>query len=309
MSDFNNNKPAPQGIFPRDNEAIATPGNIGSGFTRLEEWMTPDRLKMEYLFGVPLYSPITKQTLTDPVIKNIIAKAASRVELECNVDVMPMVRITRQPFDRVKMTQGFNQIETASVLEVSIRSSNSFNTQNGVPRNIPVANTDPANSTNPVNTNTEGDVLYSFPLVWIDSSLWHKGIIMFVPLQSATNGIVPGGIIGGTAAPLFQVLTQLTNIPGYFFIRYSTGFSENSIPSPVNDLIGIWATMEILSLLGPTNKWNSQSIGLDGASQGLSGPGNQIYALRMQELTAKAENLKDLIKKRFSNSSLFMRHI
>lgn len=302
MSDFSNKKPNPHGAYPQDHEALpADPAtNVGSGFTRVEQWMTVERLKDEYLFGIPLVSPVTQQRLSDVTLKNIISKAASRVELECNIDVFPVVRVVRQPYDRVKMTQGFNQIETGvrninTLLEVSIRSSNSFNTQQNVNYQ-----TDP--------TNTEGSVLYNFPLEWIDPSLMRKGIIMFVPLQSAANGIVPGGLIGGTSAPLFQVLTQLTNIPGYFFIRYSSGWQENSIPSIVNDLIGTYAAMEVLSLLGPTNKWNSQSIGIDGASQGISGPGNQIFALRMQELATKAENLKDLIKSRFSNK-IFMRHI
>lgn len=301
MSDYSNKKPNPHGQYPLDHEALPQNStNVGSGFTRVEQWMTVERLKNEFLFGIPLVSPITQQVLPDPVIKNIIAKAAARIELECNIDVFPVVRVVRQPYDRVKMTQGFNQIDTGvrsirELLEVSIRAANSYTIQNNVERY-----NDPANQ--------EGTVLYNFPLEWIDPSLLRKGLIHFVPLQSAANGLIPGGLIGGTSAPLFQVLTQLSNIPGYFFVRYASGWEENSIPSIVNDLIGTYAAMEILSMLGPTNKWSSQSIGIDGASQGVSGPGNQIFALRMQELAQKAENLKDLIKSRFSNK-IFMRHI
>lgn len=301
MSDFSNNKPNPHGAYPLDFEAL--PGdqtNVGSGFTRVEGWITIDRLKQEYLFGIPLASPVTGQVLTDNTLKNIIAKAAARIELQCNIDVFPVVRVVRQPFDRVKMTQGFNQLKTGvrairELLEVSIRSGNSTHTIQNVEYQ-----TDPLNR--------EGTVLYNFPLEWIDPSLLRKGIIHFVPLQSSANGLIPGGLIGGTAAPLFQVLTQLTNIPGYFFIRYSSGWPENMIPSIVNDLIGIYAAMEVLSLLGPSNKWNSQSLGIDGSSQGISGPGNQIYSVRMQELTAKADSLVDLIRARFSNK-LFQEHI
>lgn len=301
MSDYNTKKPNPHGMYPNDHEALPqTSTNTGSGFTRVEKWITPERLKQEWLFGIPLMSMVTKQELSDETIKNIIAKAASRVELECNIDVFPVVRVVRQPYDRVKMTQGFNQIDVGvrqirELLEVSIRSSNSYNIQQG---------TEYQQGSEQI----EGSILYKFPLEWIDSSLMRKGMLHFVPLQSATNGLVPGGLIGGTSAPLFQVLTQLTNIPGYFFIRYASGWEENSIPSTVNDLIGAYAAMDILSMLGPTNKWNSQSIGIDGASQGVSGPGNQLYALRMQELAGKADNLKDLIRSKFSNK-IFMRHV
>lgn len=300
MSDYNTRKPNSHGMYPVDHEALPQNStNTGSGFTRVEKWITPERLKQEWLFGIPLVSLVTKQELSDETIKNIIAKAASRVELECNIDVFPVVRVVRQPYDRVKMTQGFNQIDVGvrqirELLEVSIRSSNSYNIQQG---------TEYQQGTDQL----EGSILYKFPLEWIDPSLMRKGILHFVPLQSAANGLVPGGLIGGTSAPLFQVLTQLSNIPGYFFIRYASGWEENSIPSIVNDLIGIYAAMDILSMLGPTNKWNSQSIGIDGASQGVSGPGNQIYALRMQELATKADSIKDLIKSKFTNK-IFMRH-
>ncbi len=297
MSDYTKRKPNPHGSYPLDNEALPTSSsNVGSGFSRLEQWITVERLKDEFLFGIPLVSLVTKQQLKDEVIKTIITKAAGRVELKCKIDVFPVVRVVRQAYDRVKMTQGFNQIDVGvrnirELLEISIRTANSYN--------------EPSNNSDP---NNEGTVLYNFPLEWIDPSLMRKGLIHFVPLQSAANGLIPGGLIGGTSAPLFQVLTQLTNIPGYFFIRYASGWEENAIPSVVNDLIGTYAAMEILSLLGPTNKWNSQSIGIDGASQGVSGPGNQIFALRMQELEKKAAELEDLIKSYFTNK-IFMRHI
>lgn len=301
MSDYSTRKPNPHGTYPVDHEALpANETNVGSGFTRVEQWISPERLKQEWLFGIPLVSLATGQQMTDETLKKMISKAAARVELKCNIDVFPVVRVVRQPFDRVKMTQGFNQIDTGvrgirELLEVSIRSSNSFNVQNNVEYQTDA-------------TNQDGTVLYKFPLEWIDPSLLRKGLIHFVPLQSAANGIVPGGLIGGSSAPLFQVLTQLTNIPGYFFIRYASGWQENSIPSVVNDLIGTYTAMDVLSLLGPTNRWNSQSIGIDGASQGVSGPGNQLYALRMQELEKKAQDLEDLIKSRFTNK-IFMRHI
>lgn len=302
MSDYSNNKPNPHGSYPLDHEVLPQDNttNVGSGFTRVEPWITPERLKDEWLFGIPLYSPITKQTVSDNTIKNIVSKAAARVELECNVDVFPVVRVVRQPYDRVKSSQGFNQVDIGvrhvrELLEVSIRGANSYAVYNNTPEH------DSADS-------REGSLLYKFPLDWIDMSLARKGLIHFVPLQTAISGSVPGGIVGGAAAPLLQTLTQLSHIPGYWYVKYASGWETNSIPSIVNDLIGMYAAMDILSMLAPTNKWSSQSIGIDGANQGVSGPGNQIYALRMQELSAKADGIKDLIRSKFTNK-IFMRHI
>jgi hypothetical protein len=303
MSDFSNNKPNNAGgMYPLQHERdlTGTSGDVGSGFTRVEPWLTVEKMKAEYLFGVPLFSPVTRQQLTDDTIKNIIAKAAAKVELQCKIDIFPVVRTTRQAFDRTKMQQGFNQLDLKSrnvreIMEVSIRAPASYYTLNGVVQN------------NTVDT-ADGYLLYKIPLEWIDTSLMHKGMLHFVPLQSSMNGQIPGGIIGGASAPLMQILTQISTIPGYWFCRFNCGFSENSIPSIVNDLIATYATMDILSMLGPTNKWNSQSIGLDGASQGLSGPGNQIFALRQQELGAKAEDLAQTIKAYFG-VKFMMKHI
>ncbi len=293
MSDQSTRKPNPMGMYPLDHETNPTDSTaVGSGFSRVEKWITPERLKDEWLFGIPLTSIITKQTLSDNTIKNLITKSASRVELECNIDVYPVTRIVKQPYDRTKSQQGFNQLDLGTrqvreIFEVSIRAPNSYAVYN----NVPTHDT----------TDTQlGSLIYAFPLDWIDTSLMRKGIIHFVPLQSAISGSVPGGIVGGAAAPLMQALTQLNNIPGYWYCRYASGWEENSIPSIVNDLIGTYAAMDVLSMLGPTNKWNSSSIGLDSASQSLSGPGNQVFALRMQELATKADGLKDLIKSKFS---------
>lgn len=301
MSDYSSRKPNPHGFYPSDHETFPqNSNNLGSGFTRVEQWITVERLKNEFLFGIPLVSPITGQQLSDDVLKNIISKAAARVELECNIDVFPVVRVTRQPFDYVKHTQGFSQIDLGvryvrEILEVSIRIPNSYTVVNNVQYN----NTPESG---------EGIILYKFPIEWIDPSLMRKGIIHFVPLMTAVTGIMPGPGIGGATIALYNAISQMRNVPGFYFIRYASGFEENSIPSIVNDLIGTYAAMEVLSLLAPTNRWNSQSIGIDGASQGVSGPGNQIYALRIQELAQKADSLKDLIRSKFSNK-IFMRHI
>lgn len=301
MSDFPTRKPNPHGMYPLDHETQPLDStNVGSGFNRVEAFITPERLKQEWLFGIPLMSPITKQVITDETLKNIISKAAARVELECNIDVFPVVRTTRQPYDRTKSQQGFNQIDigvrqVSEIYEVSIRTANSYQ----VYQNVEQYNTEDLK---------DGVPLYKFPLEWIDTSLMRKGIIHFVPLQSSMNGVVPGGIVGGAAAPLLQMMSQLNNIPGFWFVKYGSGFRENSIPSVINDLIGIYTTIDVLSMLGPTNKFNSQSLGIDGVSQGLSGPGNALYTLRIQDLNTKAESLKDLIKSKFSNK-IFMRSI
>ncbi|MEM4359962.1 MAG: hypothetical protein QXT45_05485, partial [Candidatus Bilamarchaeaceae archaeon] len=245
--------------------------------------------------------PTTKQEIDDDTIKNIIAKAASRVELECNIDVFPVVRVVRAPWDRVKSGQGWGQInlgvrQIRTLLEVSVRTVDSMHVKN----DVAYSDTDDSR---------EGTVLFNIPLSWVDTSYLRKGVIHFIPLLSSSEGVIIGlPAVGYAANPMVHILRFQQQMPSFWFIRYESGFEENAIPSIINDLIGIYAAIDILSMLGPTNRFNSQSIGLDGASQGVSGPGNQLYALRIQELMQKAEMIKDVIKSRFTNK-IFMRHI
>lgn len=302
MSDFKTRKKNPHGMYPTNREVKPEKADVmGSGFTRVEPWITPERLKNEYLFGIRLISPTTKEELSNDTIKNIIARAAARVELECNIDVFPVTRVIRQPWDRVKFQQGYGQLELGvrqinTLLEVSIRTVSSMHVSNDV-------------AYNDTDESREGVKIFEVPLSWVDPSMLRKGILHLMPLLSTPGSMITGvSPFGSVTNPLLQLARYTSNIPSYFFIRYTSGFEENSIPSIVNDLIATYACIDILSLLGPTNRFNSQSISIDGASQGLSGPGNQLYTIRINDLQMKADRLKSIITARFTNR-IFMRHI
>ena len=298
--DYSNNKPNDTSLYPA--KATKLSGEGAAGFTRVEEWITPERLKAEYLFGIPLVSPITKEKLTDDTIKILIRKAAAEVELKCKIDVTPIQRFERVEFDRTKYLQGWNQLQLgygniSSLQEVAIRASNSQSvTQNVVNTQTNIAN------------DIEGSPLYIVPLDWIDMSLAHKGLLHFVPLQTTFGSYGIVGPSAGAAAPLFAIFSQLQWIPSFWAIKYTTGFAENSIPAPINDLIGSQAALMILSMIGPLNRFNSQSISLDGSSQSVSGPGPQLYVQRMTDLQTKIQDLQDLVAKRFGKK-IFMSNL
>jgi hypothetical protein len=270
---------------------LTNPG--ASGFTRVEAYLTPERLKQEWLFGIPLVHPYTKQQLTDETLKNIINKASSRAELECGVDIAPIQRAIRLDFDRTKYSAGFGQLDlnfknVRSIEEMSIRAVNNDVTAS------PSA--------------VDGTVLYTVPLQWIDTSRMDKGILHLIPLQGTLSTTGLGAIDGvgaGASALLYAVFSRVNFIPSFWYVLCTCGFAENSVPSIVNDLIGTYAAMEVLSMMGPLNKFNSQSLGVDGISQSTSNPGNQLYALRMQELQEKEQRLRDIIKSYFGNKITF----
>lgn len=281
--------------------------DAGGGFARVEPFLTPDKIRNEFLFGIPLVSLITGQSLTDETIKSVIRRAANLVETECKIDVFPVQRMIRIDFDWTKQNQGFSHMKlryapVKSIEEVTIRLINSKNYVDG-------QLTDP-------NADQEGGVIYSMPLDWINlQAEGHRGVIYFTPLQTVYTGGYPNTGIGSTgtadiqAATIMSAINQTRWYPGFWAIKATFGFEDGSIPSPINELIACYASMEILSLIGATNWYSGKSIGIDGVSQSVSNPGPQVFATRMQDLKEKAVGLKDLIKKRFSGAGMFMQHI
>ena len=294
MADYKFTKPIINKNYPFN----ATKHGV-AGFSRVEALFSVTRLKEEYLFGIPLVSYLTKEKMGDGTLKAALNRAIARVELECKIDVTPVQRVRNMPFDRTKYLQGWNQLDLSnfpvhSLEEVSIRGVNS--------RTFP----DDPHGGGP---DGEGTILYSVPLQWIDMSMAHKGLLHMVPLISSFTGTgLVGAAIQGPAAALFMVFNQLPNIPAYWFVRWTSGFGENEVPSTINDLIGTYAALEILSLLGPLRFFHSQSISVDSIGQSVSGPGPALFAQRIAELNQRAVELKDIIKARFT-AKIVMSHI
>lgn len=286
MSDYSSTKSPVSGNYP----LLATEGGA-AGFTRVAPMLTPERLKDEFLFGIPLKSPLTNQTMSDDTLKSIIAKSAAAVELKCKIDISPVQRSIKIMYDRTKFTQGWNQIDVGranilSVEEWSIRSSNSTSTV----QNVQVGN-------------GEGSMLFKLPLEWIDLSMAHKGLLHLAPVQTTYTGasLVGGSPASSPYAPLFIALSSLNVIPGYWFVKFTCGFKDGGIPETINELIGIEAAIRVLSMIAPTNKYNSKSIGIDGASQGLGSAGPQWMAARLQDLKEQKAQLESLISAYYSN--------
>lgn len=290
MGDYSSSKPRITSAYP----FAATKGGA-SGFTRVEEFLSPERLKNEFLFGIPLVSLITHQTMSDDTIKAIIRRAAADVEMECGIDIFRTQRVKRLDFDHTKYYQGWGQIDVGfpnikSIEEMSIRTVESISTENPTP---------PAGM-------EDGKLIYKLPLAWLDiDSYGYRGLIHMVPLQTAFSGTGFGGTsntYSGAAATILAVFNQLRWVPSFWYCKFTTGFEDNSIPSPVNQLIGYKAAREILSQLAITFRYTSKSIGIDSTSQSLAGPGYQLFALRIAELDAEIAKLTEMIRKYFHNT-------
>lgn len=259
----------------------------------VEPMITPTQLRIRHLFGIPLVSnmvdPITgqRQVMTDPILQDMINRAVSMAETEAHLDITPKQRKEKQAFDRqAYQSLGFVMLESRPVVSIERFTVNGSNQQD----------------------------LFVVPPDWVETNYLHRGQLNIVPMTISFGNagfISPtensGGFSGGSV--FLSVLGQNPWIPAYWQFIYTTGFPEGKIPLIVNELIGVIAAIEVLSMLASTNAKNtSQSLGIDGLSQGVSTPGPSIYDNRIELLMNKKESLVRKIRSMYG-TTMFTGHI
>lgn len=274
MADYTYSKKAPGAVFPEN--AIET------SFSHNEPLLTPEQLRGRFLFGISMASntkdPVTgkAQVMTDDLIADIIIGAVASAEEDAGIDIFPVKRREKHPFD-IQLYNSFGHLQ----LEHK-----------------------PATSLDKLSVTPSNDLdVYVVPNEWVEGAYLLKGQINIVPLTVAfvQGTYVPTQSAGGAA--YLQILGNKSWIPAWWQVEYTSGFPDGMIPRAVNDLIGTFAAIEVLSQLAATfGKSTSQSLGIDGLSQSVSTPGPSIYDKRIEILAAKQKMLRKKIKARYGNS-------
>jgi hypothetical protein len=276
MSDYANSKTTVSAAWPP--QAIAA--EVGD----LEPIIGVDEIQNRHLFGLPLISqmkdPRTGKAIvmTPEIVKDIIEGAVRQAELDCRINITAVQYKEKLPFDR-------NLFEAYGYTKVAHKPITSLDRMSVTPSNqIEV---------------------YNVPLEWVEMGNAHRGQINLIPI---TASFVQGSVITGSqgstvgAAFFLAILGQRAWIPAFWEMTYTSGFPTGSVPRIVNELIGTIAAAEILSMLAVTYaRSQSHSLGIDGTSQSVSGPGPAIFQIRGQELEAKRNKLVKKIKNLFGN--------
>lgn len=272
MADYTNSKSREQKAFKPD--ALETSNLLKT----VEPLLTPELLVSRYLKKVDL------KDYNSDELKDYINRAVNESELLLKMNIFPVQYKERLPFDRA-LYKSFvftkvNHGPVTSVDKWTIESSN-------------------------------GETIFSIPNSWVEMGNAHKRIINIVPILSVfgTSGLSDGQ--PSNAGLIFLNAVSNSNwIPAFFSITYTAGLcgDEGKIPMIVNEIVGMTATINLLSDLQTQYLYNSQSIGQDGISQSSSGPGNQVFLPRIQFLTEKRDNLIERIKGIFYNK-IFMSNI
>lgn len=269
MSNFNQTKNFGTAIYPV--HAEQTSGLM----RRCEPFLTPELLKSRFLKGIRLQFR-NGDKFTDDELKDRINLAMNEAELLLGTVITREAFKEKVPFDR-SLYQSYIHVTTEKRPIVSIE-------------NLAIVSAD-------------GNNIFELPPTWIEAANFSKGLINVIPLLSAYGVNSVQGAVGNAGIAFLTVIGGLNWVPAYWQVRYTAGLSnkEGNVPTPVNELIGTIAAIAILSEIGPLNIWNSQSQSQDGISQSSSGPGPNLYARRIEELSLKQDTLVKKLKAIFSN--------
>ena len=240
---------------------------------------TPANLKSTKLFGIPLVSAFTQETMADDTINEFIVSAISEIEHVLDLYITPVKFHEKHDYLRDNFTWNYNfmQLNHPNILSVE-KLELSF-------------------------TNSPESGFVEFPLEFVHVQP-QEGVIQIVP---AVGTSLSGFLISVFSGVQFHALNSsgINNFPGGLRVTYTAGFALDRVPAALVELIKVKAALMTLSALGPvlfTN--NSVSIGIDGVSQSTSNAGPQFLSTRIADLQKEEEKLTSAVKGYYNRSFL-----
>lgn len=252
--------------------------NSSGLLSRCEPMLTPQLLVSRYLKGIPLAFP-NGDAYSAEDIKDQIVLAMNEIELMCKITLSREQFTDKVPFD-VALYKSFIYLKTEQNPVLAVQS-------------VQIVSSD-------------GYSVFKIPPEWLESSNFAKGIVNVVPILGAYSVASGGGVGAYGGIPYLSVFSSLTFVPGFWQIVYQTGVSkiEGQFPVVINELIGITASINMLSAITNMFLQTSQSLSRDGISQSSSGPGPRMYLPYIEMLEAKKEKLIAKVKATFATKFL-----
>jgi hypothetical protein len=229
-------------------------------------------IKARKLFGIPLTSSLTGETLADETIEYYIKAAISEIEHMIDINITPVTYFEKHDYRRHNFTWNYNYMKVdhspiLSVEQVELSFSNS--------------------------TETEGFVQFPLEHVHVQPQ---EGVLQLVP---AFGTSLSGFLLSAFSGTQYHALraTGITDFPGGIRVKYTAGFCIDKVPALLTELIETIAALKVLSMLGPIFFPNtSVSIGIDGTSQSTGNMGPRHFSDRMDNLEKMKEAQIDAVK-------------
>lgn len=258
-----------QGIYP----LWAKDGEDTSGhFERYMPLPSPTDLRNRSLFGIPLTSSLTNQSLSDDAIKHYIDAAISQLEHELDLYITPVTFEEKHDYNRHEFNWNYNYLKlnhpnVIAVEEVQLSFSNDQTNLGFV----------------------------QFPMEHVHL-MPQEGVIQLVP---AFGTSLSGFLLSAFSGTQFHALRAigLDNFPGAVRVKYQAGFEKDKVPAAIVSLIENVAAYNVLTFIGPLIfPHTSVGVSIDGVSQSVGTPGPQFLANRINDLNNIIQTQKDAVK-------------
>jgi hypothetical protein len=268
------------------------------GQPRVEAFLTPTLFKKRFFFGIPLKSPITKESLSDEDLQDFINRGANQLEMDARISVFPVLHRARLPFDPNLYYQyiyvEFPYKPIQKVLRLAIVSASYKDTD---PNNV--------NAQYPT-----GAQIFPIPNDWIEMGNARKGRLNVIPINPAFTAISTSEAVRANGDAVLAFIGQLGWVPAYWTVEAMCGFcsEDGRIPQIVNEAIGLAAAIKLIDNLYPLFRVTSQSLSLDGMGQSNSDQLQQLLKQKRDDYERMYGNLVEKFKA-YVGSKLFSTNV
>lgn len=244
------------------------------GIHRYEAIPDAESMKATALFGIPLVSTLTNETVPDATIQKYIDQAISELEHSLDMYILPVKFSDRYDWARHEMAWSFNYLKL----------------DHG---NVRCVNRVTLTFTNDESQDKFGFIDFPLQHVYIRAQ---EGVCQLVP---AFGSSLSGFLLSAFSGTQYHALGQsgIGHFPGGIRVEYECGFAEGRLPAVLASLIENMAAYKLLSILGPVLfPTNSVSISIDGTSQSTGTLGPAFLNQRLGELEKIMEKEMDAVK-------------
>lgn len=241
-------------------------------FTRTESFITVAQLKERYLFGIDLKDGNGNE-MPDSVIQHYIDSAVSFLEHKLDIVIFPTEFQEQYDYRAVDYTH-FNFLSTkkrpvAEVLELKAK----------FPNNVE---------------------LVSYPKEWFVLEK-EAGQIQLSPVEGTFSGLIITQ--GGSYIPLIYGSREYW--PHLFQLKYKAGFDADCIPTIINEMIGLQASIRLFDIFGDlliAPGIVNENVSIDGAATGKS-KNVAGFKTRIDSYKESLKDYMDTVKKFYSGFS------
>ena len=237
---------------------------------------TPEIMKRRSLFGIPLQSRLTGQTVQDETLQDYVNQAISEVEMELDLYITPTHFTERHDYDREMQfwSFGYLKLNHSPILSVD-KFQLTFN--NGMQGAVP---------------------LVDMPLEFIHVQP-QEGTVQLVPATGVGISGFVASVYSGLGYHAFNS-QAISHWPGAILVGYISGFEPDKVPALLVSLIENLAAFKFLSTLGPILfPYSSIGVSIDGTSQSVGTAGPAFLQQRLSELEKLIQSEKEAAKGQF----------